>query len=142
MSSTTAERKLAVEEDEGSMASTPSNYRRNKRRVSWADDTRPLSTVIPDDDSECTYRIKYTTKQLSLPLIEWEPSPSREHPEEGNDDHQDSASAVVQSPSDIYKFFGGRRASLPDPPVRGILKKTHSYSGEFMKCLFVPEESL
>lgn len=122
-----AEHTAGSEDAELSAASTPVLYKRNKRRVSWADDTRPLFTIIPDDNSESTYRIKYTTKQLSLPLIEWDPASARDTPEENND-QTDSSSAVIQSPSELYKTFGERRASLPDPPPRGILKKTHSYT--------------
>ncbi|XP_068246263.1 unconventional prefoldin RPB5 interactor isoform X2 [Palaemon carinicauda] len=121
------EHAAGTEDEDLSAPSTPVLYKRNKRRVSWADDTRPLATVIPVENSESTYRIKYTTKQLSLPLIEWDPASSRETPEENNG-LTESSSAVIQSPSDLYKTFGERRGSLPDPPVRGILKKTHSSS--------------
>ncbi|KAK7070848.1 uri1, prefoldin-like chaperone [Halocaridina rubra] len=96
-----------------------------KRRVSWADDKRPLHTVIPDDDSENIYRIKYTTKQLSLPLMEKEGF-SPDSGEENDNAEMGGATACIQSPSDLYKVFGTRRSSLQDHPPRGILKKTYS----------------
>ncbi|XP_064102806.1 unconventional prefoldin RPB5 interactor-like isoform X2 [Macrobrachium nipponense] len=130
-----AEHATGTEDTELSASGTPVLYKRNKRRVSWADDTRPLFTIIPDDNSESTYRIKYTTKQLSLPLIEWDPASARDTPEE-NIDQTDSSSAVIQSPSELYKTFGERRrSSLPDPPPRGILKKTHSSTAEASSSL-------
>lgn len=100
-----------------------------KRRVSWADDMRPLHTVIPDEESDSIYRIKYSTKQLSLPLFEYDVT-TQETFEETASEEIDTAGAaapdIIQSPSDIYKVFGPRRSSLQDPPPRSILKKTFS----------------
>ncbi|KAG7176633.1 Unconventional prefoldin RPB5 interactor-like [Homarus americanus] len=87
-----------------------------KRRVSWADDVRPLYTVIPDDESEDIYRIKYSSGPLSLPL---------EPPGAEGVDTADGGVESIQSPSDIYKVFG-LGASGPEPPPRGILKKSTS----------------
>lgn len=94
-----------------------------KRRVSWADDLRPLVTVIPDDDSDDIYRIKYSSGPLSLPL---EGAEGLTY-EEGKSimDISDVSVETVQSPSDIYKVFG-HGASGPDPQPRGILKKSSS----------------
>lgn len=112
-----------VVEIDSSLKKLLSKRAKLKRRVSWADDVRPLVTVIPDDDSDDIYRIKYCSGPLSLPL-EGAEGPTTE---EGKEimDISNTTVETVQSPSDIYKVFG-QGASAPDPQPRGILKKSSS----------------
>ncbi|KAK8379922.1 hypothetical protein O3P69_019741 [Scylla paramamosain] len=106
---------------------------RLKRRVSWADDARPLYTIIPDDSSADIHHIAYTsgsTAPSTLPL--------------GVDGAVGPAAAVkeaaeyegdIKSPSDIFKVFGQPFSQSFDdkdavlsssPPIKSILKKSMS----------------
>nr|XP_045597571.1 unconventional prefoldin RPB5 interactor-like [Procambarus clarkii] len=104
------------DEGETSDAMLPAKRAKFKRRVSWADDVRTLYTVIPDDDSEDICRIKYTSQPLTLPL---------EDPLTESVGKTEAPTETIQSPSDIYKVFS-HGASAPEPPPRGILKKSSS----------------
>lgn len=101
----------------------PKKREKLKRRVSWADDIKPLETIIPDNTSDDIFRIKYSSA--------CELSPADEGGEGASGataivaEGQAGRSLMVRSPSDIYKVFGSASASH-EPHPRGILKKSSS----------------
>ncbi|XP_063605008.1 unconventional prefoldin RPB5 interactor-like [Penaeus indicus] len=105
------------------VAVIPKKREKLKRRVSWADDIKPLETIIPDNTSDDIFRIKYSSA--------CELSPADEGGEGAGGatammtEGQAGRSLMVRSPSDIYKVFGGASASH-EPHPRGILKKSSS----------------
>nr|XP_027227138.1 histone H3.v1-like [Penaeus vannamei] len=114
---------LEVEAKPSIAAVIPKKREKLKRRVSWADDIKPLETIIPDNTSDDIFRIKYSSA--------CELSPADEGGEGASGttammaESQGGKSLMVRSPSDIYKVFGGASASH-EPHPRGILKKSSS----------------
>ncbi|XP_050732261.1 unconventional prefoldin RPB5 interactor-like [Eriocheir sinensis] len=121
---------------------------RLRRRVSWADDIRPLYTIIPNDGSAEVHRIPYTsTPEVPTPPSE-DPMPPLTLPLHGLAGAiAEGGEGGIQSPSDLYRVFGGHQNTgaatppvphstlapatavplAPDtPPPRSILKKSKS----------------
>ncbi|KAK3858084.1 hypothetical protein Pcinc_035706 [Petrolisthes cinctipes] len=77
-----------------------------KRRVSWADDAKPLYTIIPDDTNKQIYRIKYCSGPLSLSL-DLDPQDTTTSPQNPGEGTTQPAKAGIRSPSDLYRAFAG-----------------------------------